>query len=177
MSGVFFGTCREGATLKTSKKGHAYVQIPLLVSNGRDQCGYPAQEIVRLVAFEDLAGRLSKTLRKGDEVRAEGTIRFERWNDREGFQRTGLALIAEKVEKIGAGPVKQTKPEEAARPESKAKKISFARGQKPTTGSRRKNISAYMLSAAEPREKPGIVGRDDFSYSYLGPEQCSNVEH
>ena len=97
----------ESATLKTSKKGHAYVQIPLTVANGRDQCGYPNQETVRLVAFADLAGQLSKTIRKGDEVRAEGTIKFERWNDKEGFQRTGLALIAAKVDKIGAEPVKQ----------------------------------------------------------------------
>jgi single-stranded DNA-binding protein len=138
MSGVFFGTCREGATLKTSKKGHAYVQIPLLVSNGRDQCGYPAQETVRLVAFEGLAGRLSKTLRKGDEVRAEGTIKFERWNDREGFQRTGLALIASKVEKIGAEIVKQAKPASAPR--------------------KKRRLNEYMLSALEPREKPRIVG-------------------
>ena len=105
MSGVFFGTCREGVTLKTSKKGHAYVQIPLLVPNGRDLLGYPAQEVVRLVAFEDLARSLSKTLHKGDEVRAEGAIKFERWNDKEGFQRTGLTVIASKVEKIKATPV------------------------------------------------------------------------
>jgi hypothetical protein len=40
MHGVLFGKCREGATLKTSKKGHAYIQIPLLVPNGRDLLGY-----------------------------------------------------------------------------------------------------------------------------------------
>ena len=105
MQGVFFGKCREGATLRTSQRGHAYVQIPLLVPNGRDLLGYPAQEVVRLVAFEDLARSLSKTLRKGDEVRAEGAIKFERWNDKEGYQRTGLTVIASKVEKIKAAPV------------------------------------------------------------------------
>jgi hypothetical protein len=33
-------------------------------------------------------------------VRAEGAIKFERWNDREGFQRTCLTVIASKVEKL-----------------------------------------------------------------------------
>ena len=133
MSGVFFGTCREGVTLKTSKKGHAYVQIPLLVPNGRDLLGYPAQEVVRLVAFEDLARSLSKTLHKGDEVCAEGAIKFERWNDKEGYQRTGLTVIASKAEKIEAEP----KP-------AKIPTLFSGRGQ----GSRRMNISERMLIAA-----------------------------
>jgi single-stranded DNA-binding protein len=176
MTGVFFGKCKESATLKTSKKGHAFVQIPLLVANGHDQCGYPNHETVRLVAFAELASRLSKTLRKGDEVRAEGAIRFERWNDREGFQRTGLALVASKVEKIG----------EAAKPPCKGRNSAFG-GKKPPAA--KKNISERMLIAAgrsertpkrenendHTREKPRIMGRDDFSYSYHGPEQCSNI--
>jgi single-stranded DNA-binding protein len=131
MAGVFFGTCREGATLKTSKKGHAYVQIPLTVANGRDLLGYPEQEIVRLVAFEGLAQSLAKTLRKGATVRAEGAIRFQRWNDREGFQRTCLALIASKVEKL-------------AEPEAKPG-IFGGRQHKPR---QKKNLAALMLSAA-----------------------------
>ena len=36
----------------------------------------------------------SFVLRFCDTVRAEGAIKFERWNDKEGFQRTGLAIIA-----------------------------------------------------------------------------------
>jgi len=164
MSGVFFGKCREGATLKTSKKGHSYVQIPLLVANGRDLLGYPAQETVRLVAFAELAGRISKTIRKGDEVRAEGAIRFERWNDKEGFQRTGLALIAATVEKI-AEPCgkKPTTAKPTAKPAKSRKNISermlIAAGGK---NRRRENENGHV------REKPRIMGRDDFCYSYLG---------
>jgi single-stranded DNA-binding protein len=131
MSGVFIGLCREGATLKTSKKGHAYVQIPLLVSNGCDLLGYPAQEVVRLVAFEGPARSLAKTLRKGATVRAEGAIRFQRWNDKEGFQRTCLAVIALKVEKLGEP---ETKPG-----------IFGGRQHKP---SQKKNLAALMLAAA-----------------------------
>jgi hypothetical protein len=132
MSGVFFGTCREGVTLKTSKRGHAYVQIPLLVANGRDLLGYPDQETVRLVAFEGLARSLAKTLRKGATVRAEGAIRFQRWNDKEGFQRTCLALIAPKVEKL-------------AEPEAKPAGIFGGRHRTPR---RKKNLAALMLAAA-----------------------------
>jgi len=80
------------------------VQIPLFVANGRDALGYPAQEVVRLVAFADLARQLSKIVRKGDTVRAEGSIKLEWWNDREGFQRCCLALIAAKVESSTPSP-------------------------------------------------------------------------
>ncbi len=139
MHGVFFGKCREAATLKTSKKGHAYVQIPLLVSNGRDLLGYPAQEIVRLVAFADLAGRLSKTIRPGDQVRAECAIRFERWNDREGYQRTGLTVIASKVQRLDE-------------PEAKP-------GQRTPRG--RKNLAELMLSAD--RERLAVPGEPEYA--------------
>jgi predicted metal-dependent RNase len=52
-------------------------------------------------AFSDLAHSLAKTLKKGDEIRAE----FETWNDKEGSQRTGLTVIASKVENIKAEAV------------------------------------------------------------------------
>jgi single-stranded DNA-binding protein len=122
------GKAREAATLKTSRKGHVYTQVALLVPNGRDLLGYPALKVVRLVAFEDLARKLAKTLRKGDTVEAEGVVKFERWNDKEGYQRTCLTVIAAKVERIGADP--------------KPAKI-------PTLFSdRRMNISERMLAAA-----------------------------
>ena len=117
--------------------------------------------------MSELACFSAQTLRC-PQIRAEGAIKFERWNDKEGFQRTGLALIASKVEKIGAAPS----------------------GKKPTTAKAksRKNISERMLAAAggprrtprrendngHVREKPRIMGRDDFSYSYFGPEQCGS---
>jgi hypothetical protein len=56
------------------------------------------------VAFGELAASLSKTLRKNDHVRAEGSVKLEKWNDKGGFQRTCLALIASKVEKINPAP-------------------------------------------------------------------------
>lgn len=135
MAGVFFDTCRESVTLKTSNKGHAYVQIPLLVANGRDLLGYPAQEIVRLVGFADLARQLSKTIRKGDTVRAEGAIKLERWNDREGFQRCCLALIASKAEKLNAEPApafnngkkNETEPQESRRADADCGRAMKAR--------------------------------------------------
>jgi hypothetical protein len=49
------GKAREAATLKTSRKGHVFTQVALLVPNGRDLLGYPALKVVRLVAFEDVA--------------------------------------------------------------------------------------------------------------------------
>jgi hypothetical protein len=52
-------------------------------------------------ALSDLARSLAKTLKKGDEIRAE----FETWNDKEGSQRTGLTVIASKVEKIKSAAV------------------------------------------------------------------------
>jgi single-stranded DNA-binding protein len=132
MTGVFFGKCRQGATLKTSKKGHAFVQVPLLVANGKDALGYPDQTIVRLVAFDDLAAALSKTLRRNDHVRAEGSVKLETWNDKEGFQRTCLALIAAKVEKLNA--------------ETETNPGIFGARQGTPRG--RKNLAALMLAAA-----------------------------
>lgn len=133
MHGHVHGKAREGATLKTSRKGRVYIQVGLLVANGRDLLGYPATKVVRLLAFEDVAIALAKKIHKGDEVRAEGAIKFERWNDHEGYPRTCLTMIASKAEKIGAEP----KPE-------KIPTLFSGRGK----GSRRMNISERMLIAA-----------------------------
>jgi single-stranded DNA-binding protein len=89
----------------TAAKGHVFTQVALLVPNGHDLLGYPALKVVRLVAFEDVARKLARTLRKGDTVKAEGAVKFERWNDKEGYQRTCLTVIASKVEKIAAAAV------------------------------------------------------------------------
>ena len=135
MHGHVRGKAREAVTLKTSAKGRVYIQFGLLVPNGRDMLGYPALKVVRVIAFEEVAIALAKKIYKGATVRAEGAIKFERWNDREGYQRTCLTVIASKVEKIGAEP----KP-------AKSPTLFSGRGQ----GSRRMNISERMLVAARP---------------------------
>jgi single-stranded DNA-binding protein len=90
-------------------------------------------KVVRLVAFEDVARKLAKTLRKGDTVKAEGAIKFERWNDKEGYQRTCLTVIASKAERIGD--------------DSKPAKIPTLFSER-RQGSSRMNISERMLAAA-----------------------------
>ena len=93
--------------------------------------GYPALKVVRVIAFEEVAIALAKKIYKGATVRAEGAIKFERWNDREGYQRTCLTVIASKVEKLA---------------EPEAKPAIFG-GRQRTPGGK-KNLAALMLSAA-----------------------------
>ena len=141
MHGRVQGKARENATLKTSAKGRVYIQFGLLVPNGRDLLGYPALKVVRVIAFEEVAIALAKKIYKGATVRAEGAIKFERWNDREGYQRTCLTVIASKVEKLGAPEFVLTSAE--AKP-------AFNNGkktEKPKPRSR-KNLAELMLTAA-----------------------------
>ena len=51
--------------------------------------------------FGNLAERLGKQLTKGKQVLVEGSLRQDRWENKEGEKRSKIKIVAEKVSLIG----------------------------------------------------------------------------
>ena len=55
-----------------------------------------------MALFGETAQRLAQALHKGDRVYVEGTIKLNSWTGKDGVERTGLSVAAQKAEKLGA---------------------------------------------------------------------------
>ena len=56
----------------------------------------------RIVAWRRLAEISGEFLTKGKQVYVEGTLRSNKWQDREGSQRTSLEVVASRVVMLGS---------------------------------------------------------------------------
>jgi single-strand DNA-binding protein len=56
----------------------------------------------RIVAWKRLAEISGEFLSKGKQVYVEGTLRTNKWQDREGSQRTSLEVVASRVVMLGS---------------------------------------------------------------------------
>jgi single-strand DNA-binding protein len=56
----------------------------------------------RIVAWKRLAEISGEFLTKGKQVYVEGTLRTNKWQDREGSQRTSLEVVASRVVMLGS---------------------------------------------------------------------------
>jgi single-stranded DNA-binding protein len=89
---AFHGFLADHADARTSKAGKAWVR--LRVGVGRDD----ALQWVSVSVFGSAAA-LAATLKKGDRIYAEGSLKLDTWRGNDGVDRHGLSVAAFKVEK------------------------------------------------------------------------------
>jgi single-strand DNA-binding protein len=96
--------------LKTSKAGKPYCSFSVGVDAGEDDEGKERLEWVRCTCFGPVAERLAATLHKGEKLYAEGGLRLDRWDAKDGQQRFGLSMACFKAEKIGSSAIGKNRP-------------------------------------------------------------------
>lgn len=72
-------------TLRTSKSGNPWMSIGVMVGNGDNK------QYVQLAIFGDMAVKLSKTLKKGSKIYAEGNIRINEY-EKDGVKKSSLNM-------------------------------------------------------------------------------------
>ena len=95
---AFTGRLAQDTELKTSKAGKPWASFHVAVDMEASEEG---TVWVRGAVFGELATRLHPELRKGAEVYCEGRLRLDTWTGKDGRERTGLSVAANRVEVLG----------------------------------------------------------------------------
>jgi single-strand DNA-binding protein len=114
IEGALIGIAGSEPELKMSKAGKPYCSFSVGVDAGEDDEGKERLEWVRCTCFGPVAERLAATLHKGEKVYAEGNLRLDRWEAKDGQQRFGLSMACFKAEKIGSSAIGRNKPKREA---------------------------------------------------------------
>jgi single stranded DNA-binding protein len=93
---AFCGILSTDPVLKTGKNGKPYANFSCTVSN---EGGDPSW--LNVICFNEAAENIAKRAKKGATVYCEGILSLASWTDSEGKPRSGLAVSATKVERLG----------------------------------------------------------------------------
>jgi single-strand DNA-binding protein len=140
--------------LKTSRAGKPYANLSLAIDGGHDEDGERITTWLRCAVFGEVAELLAKTAVKGCKVYVEGALSLNTWTSADGTTKTGLNLAAWKAQVIGASAIGKNR-------ERRIKNEGAARQLKATSFA----VESAPMPDLEPyrREKPRIMGRDDFN--------------
>jgi single-stranded DNA-binding protein len=81
--------------LKESKAGKPWLSFTVAVGEGDDV------QWVSVAVFGSRAEELASTLKKGDRIYAEGRLRLNSWQAKDGSQQFGLNVAAWRAEVLG----------------------------------------------------------------------------
>jgi single-stranded DNA-binding protein len=96
----------DAIELRTSQAGKKWAAFNVAVGEG------DGRQYIRASVFGTLAERASAGLAKGTKVYLEGhSLRLSEWTSRStGETRTGLQMVASKLEKVGTSAIGRNKP-------------------------------------------------------------------
>src|SRR5215469_17791620 len=112
MTGVecaFAGRIGQEPMLKESQTGKPWVKFSVAVGTGDDA------QWLQVAVFGSRAEELAGSLKKGDRIYAEGRLRLNSWQAKDGSQQFGLSVAAWRVEVLGQiGAKRPRKPKATA---------------------------------------------------------------
>jgi len=114
MNGIracFQGRLGGDAELKTVREDLALCTFSVAVENSREE---QKPQWITVSIFGDKA-KEHAGLRKGDEVYCEGSLRLQRWQGKDGGERTGVNVSAWRVEVLGKIGRQSRKPKRKAK--------------------------------------------------------------
>ena len=145
-----WGSAIRDGEVRQSKAGNDFGTVNIAVNEGKtDDSGKELSTYVKVLLFGQLAQEAAKIC-KGDRVYTEGTLSASIYQHESG-PRIDLTIKAFKFERTGIGKNRQFR----------------EKGIEPAASAFR-NIAAHQLSEApfktapHSRERPKVVGRDDF---------------
>jgi single-strand DNA-binding protein len=92
---AFTGRIGQEPVLKESKSGKPWLSFSVAV--GEDE----NTQWVSVAVFGSRAEELAGSLKKGDRIYAEGRLRLNSWQAKDGSQQCGLSVAAWRVEVLG----------------------------------------------------------------------------
>ena len=112
MTGIecaFTGRIGQEPMLKASKAGKPWLSFAVAVGEGDDV------QWLQVAAFGSRAEELAGSLKKGDRIYAEGRLRLNSWQAKDGSRQLGLSVAAWRVEVLGQiGTKRPRKPKATA---------------------------------------------------------------
>ncbi len=148
---AFFGSLGKDVELRTAKSGKAWASLAVVVDTGeQDADGKDKPQWVKVAVFGETAERLANATR-GTRLYTEGRLSLDSWNDKNGEVKHGLSCAAFKCERVGSSSIGRNRPKAAKHFE-----------QDETPGMNGRPSPSFCAGPAQ-RERPGIVGRDDFN--------------
>ena len=143
---AFFGSLARDVELKTAKSGKPWASLLVMVDTGEENT-----QLVQTAVFAETAEKLAGAA-KGTRVYCEGVLSLNQWNDKTtGEVKHGLSCAAFKCERVGSSSIGRNRPKAAKHFE-----------QDETPGMNGRPSPSFCAGPAQ-RERPGIVGRDDFN--------------
>ena len=92
---AFTGRIGQEPVLKASKAGKPWLSFSAAIGEGDDV------QWLQVAVFGSRAEELASTLKKGDRIYAEGRLRLNSWQAKDGSQQFGLSVAAWRVEVLG----------------------------------------------------------------------------
>ncbi len=139
--------------LKMSKAEKPWTAFNLAVDTGDEKSTW-----IRVSCFGEVAERVAATFKKNDRAYIEGLIRLDHWQDKHGEQKHGLSVSAFKVEKVGVSAIGRNKPPRQDRVDAPLASSNHGPLQ-------RHRQQAEAAPPGAKRDKPKVVGRDDFDFN------------
>jgi single stranded DNA-binding protein len=153
------GVLAGDVELKTSRTGKPYANLSLAIDAGQDDEGRKLTTWLRCTVFNETAELLARTAQKGSKIYCEGKLSLSEWQDKTtGAQRHGLSLAAWKAQVVGASAIGRNR---KRRESGDTFKDGAARQLKGASFA----IESAPMPESQPyrRERPRIIGRDDFN--------------
>jgi single-strand DNA-binding protein len=145
--------------LKTSRAGKPYANLSLAIDAGQDEHGKPLTTWLRCAVFGEVAELLARTAQKGCKIYCEGALSLNTWTGNDGAQKTGLSMACWKAMKIGASAIGKNRRQFKEKGHAVASESQAARQLRATSFAVESAPERYQ------RERPRVVGRDDFDDS------------
>ncbi len=139
---AYFGALARDVELRTSKTGKLWAQLLVMVDVGEEKSA-----LIQTAVFGEVAEKLAGAA-KGMRVYCEGTLKPSQWNTADGETRHGLSVAAFTCQRVGSSAIGRQRPKAAKQDEA--------------PGTNGRPPASYCAGPAQ-RERPGIVGRDDFN--------------
>lgn len=118
---AFTGRLGADAQLRTIHEDKRLCSFPMAVDEGN------GPEWVRVTVWGKYAEELTPQLKTGTECYIEGTLRLSRWEDKDGNEKTTLAVNARKIDFLGQ--IGKRRPQEHPTPKEPSEDTTFRTGE------------------------------------------------
>jgi len=105
---IIVGSLGAEPVSKMTQQGKAVSQFNVAVNDTKDLVTW-----FKVVAFEGLAENCNKFLNKGSKVLVEGRLKFDKYIDKNGVEKTGHSVVAAQVKFLSSKSESQAKPQES----------------------------------------------------------------
>lgn len=98
---TIIGNIGRDAELRYTPNGNAVADVSVAVTEKRGQNSEPVTTWFKVTLWGKFAEAMAPHMTKGKQVYVEGPVRLEQYTDRDGNQRSALAITASEIKLLG----------------------------------------------------------------------------